>query len=153
MQTFLPYPDFSASAACLDYRRLGKQRVEAKQLLQALFYPSGWSRHPACKMWKGRAHALAIYGLTCCEEWRKRGYQDNTASFFLDFLSSNSLSQEIWERPFWLGEWKFHRSHQSNLLRKKPEHYAQFGWGVPACLPYYWPTDAARDAPGAHRDR
>ncbi|HSR28205.1 MAG TPA: cytoplasmic protein, partial [Actinomycetes bacterium] len=27
MQTFLPFPDFAASARSLDQRRLGKQRV------------------------------------------------------------------------------------------------------------------------------
>ena len=36
MQTFLPYPDFTQSAKTLDYRRLGKQRVEAWQILNAL---------------------------------------------------------------------------------------------------------------------
>ena len=39
MQTFLPYPDFAASAAALDDRRLGKQRVEALQVLRALVRP------------------------------------------------------------------------------------------------------------------
>lgn len=34
MQTFLPYPDFARSAACLDRQRLGKQRLEAFQILQ-----------------------------------------------------------------------------------------------------------------------
>jgi len=34
MQTFLPFPDFAESAKCLDNRRLGKQRVEAKQILR-----------------------------------------------------------------------------------------------------------------------
>jgi hypothetical protein len=32
VQTFLPYPDFLASAAALDARRLGKQRVEAGEV-------------------------------------------------------------------------------------------------------------------------
>jgi hypothetical protein len=39
VQTFLPYPDFAASAAsaaALDSKRLGKQRVEALQVLRAL---------------------------------------------------------------------------------------------------------------------
>jgi len=36
VQTFLPYPDFKQSAACLDYRRLGKQRVEGVQILKAI---------------------------------------------------------------------------------------------------------------------
>ena len=36
MQTFLPYPSFTQSAACLDDKRLGKQRVECKRILLAL---------------------------------------------------------------------------------------------------------------------
>ena len=39
MQTFLPFADFARSAASLDMKRLGKQRVENLQLIQAL---SGW---------------------------------------------------------------------------------------------------------------
>jgi hypothetical protein len=39
LQTFLPYPDFAASAQALDQRRLGKQRVEALQVLRALTTP------------------------------------------------------------------------------------------------------------------
>ena len=36
VNTFLPYPDFVKSAKALDYKRLGKQRVEAWQILRAL---------------------------------------------------------------------------------------------------------------------
>jgi hypothetical protein len=36
MQTFLPYPDFKKSIKALDYRRLGKQRVEAYQIIRTL---------------------------------------------------------------------------------------------------------------------
>lgn len=36
MQTFLPFSDFKKSAESLDYRRLGKQRVECLQILAAL---------------------------------------------------------------------------------------------------------------------
>ena len=47
MQTFLPYPDFSESAAHLDRKRLGKQRAETVQVLRALTVPGyGWRRHP-----------------------------------------------------------------------------------------------------------
>ena len=43
MQTFLPYPDFIASARVLDSKRLGKQRVEALQVLRGLIRPGyGW---------------------------------------------------------------------------------------------------------------
>lgn len=51
MQTFLPYKSFAESAACLDNKRLGKQRVEVLQILKALHNPSyGWQNHPAVKM-------------------------------------------------------------------------------------------------------
>lgn len=36
MQTFLPYEDFTESARVLDYKRLGKQRVEGLQLIQII---------------------------------------------------------------------------------------------------------------------
>ncbi len=36
MITFLPYPNFFDSAACLDRARLGKQRIEAYQILKDL---------------------------------------------------------------------------------------------------------------------
>jgi len=35
MQTFLPYADFARCAEVLDPRRLGKQRVEALQIMRA----------------------------------------------------------------------------------------------------------------------
>ncbi len=63
MQTFLPYPDFEASARVLDDRRLGKQRVEALQVLRALTRAQyGWKHHPAVRMWAGHEEALAAYG-------------------------------------------------------------------------------------------
>jgi len=54
MQTFLPYVNFAESAKCLDYRRLGKQRVEAKQILDVLNgKTTAWQNHPCVKAWKG----------------------------------------------------------------------------------------------------
>ena len=35
MQTFLPYDNFEESASVLDWKRLGKQRVEAMQIVNA----------------------------------------------------------------------------------------------------------------------
>ena len=61
MQTFLPYSCFKQTANCLDYRRLGKQRVEAFQILNILedITPnSRWKTHPAVLMWKGYENAL-----------------------------------------------------------------------------------------------
>ena len=54
MQTFLPYKTFKQSAQVLDNKRLGKQRVEAYQILRALCGESkGWVHQPATVMWRG----------------------------------------------------------------------------------------------------
>jgi len=66
MQTFLPYSSFIESVRCLDRQRLGKQRVEALQILNALNGKSkGWTNHPATKMWCGYEEALCLYKDLC----------------------------------------------------------------------------------------
>lgn len=133
MQTFLPYPSFTESAKALDRQRLGKQRVEAMQILKVLAgETSGWAHHPAVQMWKGHESALAAYGWTMCAEWKRRGYRDNLTPFF-DAYAWGGRS------PAWLGDPALHASHRSNLLRKYPEWYGQYGWTEPNTLPYVWP--------------
>ena len=62
MQTFLPDPDFERTARILDDRRLGKQRVEVLQILNAMHRTSGgWVNHPATRMWRGFEPALVAY--------------------------------------------------------------------------------------------
>jgi len=70
VQTFLPYPDFKESARSLDYRRLGKQRVEVLQLLNSFYKPDykGWKNHPCREMWRATPQALVEYGLVICKE-------------------------------------------------------------------------------------
>lgn len=141
MQTFLPYPDFTQSAQCLDMRRLGKQRVEAKQIYLALTQPGyRWQNHPAVKMWRGQAQALALYGHIVCIEWLNRGYRDTLSAFFMECLQKGTFDEKE-KRPSWFGNPDFHRSHQSNLLRKDFSHYHQFFPDVPTNLPYIWPSE------------
>lgn len=133
MQTFLPYPSFAMSASVLDRQRLGKQRVEAWQILQALNGQSkGWINHPAVKMWRGYEDALNYYGHVICCEWRKRGYKDRMMERF-------ALLPRV-KYPPWFGQNDFHAAHRSNLLRKNPEWYSRFGWSEPDNLPYVWPA-------------
>lgn len=137
MQTFLPYESFTESAKCLDYRRLGKQRVEAYQILRALTGESkGWTNHPATKMWKGFEYALAEYGFDICGEWRQRGYKDTLMPKFYAFFAD----APDYTYPLWLGNEQFHASHRSNLLRKNKEFYSKYGWTEPDNLPYVWPV-------------
>lgn len=137
MQTFLPYPDFTESAAALDRLRLGKQRVEALQILRALTREDyGWKHHPAVKMWRGYEPALVAYGLAICEEWVARGGKDNCAAQ----IQAEGPAPSTAHLPAWVGDEQFHRAHRSALLRKDPDHYGpQFG-GEPDDLPYVWPS-------------
>ena len=135
MQTFLPYPDFQLSCQCLDWKRLGKQRIEAKTILNILQNPGkyrGWLHHPATLMWKGYENALQDYYNHALDEWLIRGYK-------------NSMSHEVIDSPLkmpnWMGEERFHASHRSNLLRKDPIYYSQFNWSESSDLPYFWPTE------------
>lgn len=131
MQTFLPQRSFSGAMRCLDYRRLGKQRVEAMQILNALEGKSkGWRNHPAVLMWKGHEASLRMYLRCSILEWKRRGYVNN--------MKVPPLSRCSKRTPPWLTR-SFILAHRSNLLRKDGAYYARFRWNVPADLPYLWP--------------
>ena len=132
VNTFLPYQDFVRSAKALDNKRLGKQRVEAWQILRAIMgQTKGWVNHPASKMWRGHERALCEYGIAICDEWISRGYKDTMRERFIA-VHSELVNTGL---PEWLGNSDVHRSHQSNLKRKDADHY-QFN--VDADLPYLW---------------
>lgn len=159
MQTFLPYEDFAQTAAALDYRRLGKQRVEAYQILQTLQTLRGldqrstedgnkglgWAKHPAVLMWKGHEPTLVRYALTMCAHWRYRGYTDRMYDRILDefpFWKPRPPDDDP-RPPPWLGFPTFHYTHRANLVRKNPEYYSEKFPDVDPDLagrvPYMWP--------------
>lgn len=128
MQTFVPCSTFEACARVLDYRRLGKQRVEAQQILNALAHGGGWSNHPATRMWKGYEPALRMYLRTMILEWMKRGYQN---TMYVPPATRYRLP------PWWGGP--IHLSHRKALLHKDYDHYRQYFRGKPE-LNYHWPV-------------
>ena len=140
MQTFLPVPSFVRSASLLDYRRLGKQRVEAYQIIRILTGVSnarGWTTHPAVKMWDGYSPLLMSYFNACVDEWVRRGYKNTMSKYNIGEIPFCPL-------PWWHGDEEFHKSHQSNLVRKDPEFYSVRFPGVPPDLPYLWPENETR---------
>lgn len=138
MQTFLPYPDFAASAAALDDRRLGKQRVEVLQVLRALRRPVyGWKNHPAVRMWRGHEAALAAYGVAVCREWRARGHADTCEDKILAELGAAPADDPV--PPPWLGDERLHASHRASLVAKDPDWYAPRFGDLPP-VPYWWPV-------------
>lgn len=137
MQTFLPYEDFRESVRSLDDKRLGKQRVEAYQIISALTGRprkdgkpyKGWVNHPCTIMWGGNITALKLYYNRTIEEWVRRG--------FVNTMVFEEITGKV-ELPDWLGCEPFHSSHRSNLLRKDPLHYSQFNWDESSGDPYVW---------------
>ncbi|MGX1365201.1 hypothetical protein RKD19_000560 [Streptomyces canus] len=158
MQTFLPHPDFRRTALLLDRRRLGKQRVEALQVLRGLTVPGyGWRRHPAVRMWAGYEEALVRYGLEICRVWREHGHQDSCAASLVAGLAAahpgtavrdQAALASAGELPPWHGDEAFHESHRSALVRKEPEVYGVLFPGVPDDLPYVWPASDRERQPG-----
>jgi len=138
MQTFLPYQEFDKSAQVLDYKRLGKQRLEAMQLVNSILklkqnpdLKVGWHNHPARKMWIGYLDGLKHYCNIMVDEWVKRGYNNTMTKYSLP---------DSFDLPTWLGDHKVHSSHRANLLRKDFNFYSKFGWTESPETPYYWPV-------------
>ncbi|WP_200947774.1 MSMEG_6728 family protein [Phycicoccus sp. Root101] len=153
MQTFLPYADFERSARALDHKRLGKQRVETIQVIRALTRPGyGWANHPAVLMWRGFEEALGRYGFTCCQAWAELGFGDTCALTIatdlraagVDTVRTQPELAAAEAMPPWLGDEAVHRSHQSALVRKAPEHYRPLFPDIPDDLPYVWPVRSLR---------
>lgn len=137
MQTFLPLPNFYQSLWTLDPKRLGNQiYLEAKIIVNG-----GWPNHPISKMWKGYEWQLCTYcleGLRVLANKHNRNYPHWEDYFFE--LQKTFTNKSL---PPWIGFKPLHLSHQSNLVRKNPNHYKQF---IPNLfsvkslieLPYIW---------------
>ena len=152
MQTFLPYSNFIKTFEVLDYKRLGKQRVEAMQLLNILTgiqKTKGWINHPATLMWKGYENALSLYHDMCIVEWVSRGYKNNME---LRFFKNSNIDKEalknfkFTDMPWWMNNEEMHRSHRARLIEKDEDFYLRkfpndkgFNNGN-----YFWPVNETK---------
>jgi len=136
------------SAQMLDRQRLGKQRVEGMQLLNAITrlhigVPAehvGWSNHPAIKMWRNPhgvfMPALIDYTQACIDEWVLRGFK-NTISLdvYRNFVDTHR-SRMTAHRPHFSDA--MYESHRCRLAQKKPEHYVDMFTLFDLPLPDDW---------------
>jgi hypothetical protein len=119
VNTFIPYSNFRKVAKVLDWKRLGKQRVEAKQIINILDNKTdtkGWRSHPVVKMWVGYVDALKYYYNIIVAEWIKRGYQNNMPFY--------KLPNKV-KMPWFVKCKAINYSHQASLIRKYPEYYSK----------------------------
>lgn len=141
---FFIYPDIQATAKTLDRERLGKQRVEAKQIIDVLerydqgvdISKMGWANHPALKSWMGFTNPLKVYFNVIVREWIHRGYVNNMPLYAVDeslykivpchFDGHKLIFEQAFDQysfPFWVSFPPFYLSHQASLCRKNPSYY------------------------------
>ena len=176
MQTFLPVgPPYSvlqhlsifcilelcfrASLAVLDNRRIGKQRVEALQLIKAIelrakakqYDPNdiaayfkdkglrrpGWISHVCTLMWEDHLEALKLYMNCAIKEWCTRKNKDGRPTKNTMKLVHVDTSK-ITRLPPFIGDDEFHAVHRSNLIYKDAEYYGQALWTEEPCTGYIW---------------
>lgn len=144
MQTFLTDLDFAKTARQLDSKRLGKQRVEAWQIFQAIRNGTGWKNHPCVKMWAGYTKLLLCYQGFICDEWVRRGYKQTM------FQGNSAVTLSDSDIPYWIKDESVFEtlitSHKSNLIRKDSKFYVPKFGNLRADLPYYWPESSPEKA-------
>lgn len=136
MQTFLPVPDFWGSATLLDRGRLGKQRLETMQIMQALTglrcddgtgepvphpAPPSVEKHWVTALWRGHELALWRYQREVVREWVSRGYRDACWAKTDRLFRAAGMPGD--DRPPWLGDEEFHAQHRARLVAKDPGLY------------------------------
>ena len=140
MQTFMTHDNYVDTAKSLDTKRLGKQRVEAYQILKALrgdYDKTGaWVNHPATVMWRNHQYELALYGLTISVEFYERGFDGYSMMMKFTDICNDLQSGNRESYPWWVTNELLLTTHQSNLMRKDSSYYA---FDVPANIPYVWP--------------
>jgi hypothetical protein len=137
MQTFLPYADITKSLMSLDNKRLGKQRVETHQIINAITGRpkldgtpyKGWLNHPCSVMWRDYVPYLKFYFNASLTEWVRRGFENN--------MKYEDITEKL-VKPHWFGFEDFHSSHRANLLKKEPEFYKKYNWIENPQDPYVW---------------
>ena len=131
VNTFAVSASVQECAKSLDYRRLGKQRVEAYQIWKVIKgYSNGWRHHPVVKSWVGYSCALAMYTNAMIDEWVARGYNNTMKKL-------PHCKNPVF--PWWWGWKAVMLSHRASLNRKMPEYYS-FEVGEYQKHGYVWPS-------------
>lgn len=115
MNVFTPYPDPLETAKCLDKRRLWKQIIECRQILDVLRGKSeAWMNHPISKMYLGYDGWLESY-LECLVLYREGN---------LEGAQEKSIKCLELQPPFLTDD--YCDNMKRRLYTKAPDLYPQF---------------------------
>ena len=111
----MPYPEPIKVAQCLDAKRLNKQIIECRQILDAIDGTGkGWFNHPVVNMYKSHRDWLFYY-MNCLD-----CYQKGLINYAQDW---DEWANE--KKPLFLTS-DLCDQHKRRLYTKNPEHYKQF---------------------------
>lgn len=102
------------TALALDKRRLNKQIIECKQILDALQGNEAWGRHPAVLQYRGHEQWLRHY-MTCLNSVMCGAYD-------VAKIASNEADEV---RPYWHCK-EYYEQMKRRLFEKDEEHYKQW---------------------------
>lgn len=138
MQTFLPVQDLWGSATLLDRGRLGKQRSETMQIMEALtgirvnketlelehFEPKpSIAKHWVTSMWRGHEYWLLCYQGAVTSEWEARGYRDTCWDKTHRVYKASGLESAA--EPEWWHDPEVFKQHRDRLFTKDPITYSE----------------------------
>lgn len=157
MQTFLTDFDHSVTARSLDQKRLVKQLLEGRQIMEVLTKPeyyraedqrirvTPWAHHPAIMMWRGSVPYLGDYLNAIADEMKRRGYETSKNMSVINAVLSKNHNGEV---PWWMERQDVFaniiNTHRVSLFKKDSDYYSQWSdvSGDVCCARcnYFWPS-------------
>ena len=129
MQIFIVGTPYETAEA-LDVRRINKQIIENKQIMDAILGTGkGWFNHPVVKSYKNHFHWLYYYNL--CLFWYQRGCKD---------MAKKMSEQAMAFKP------NFHTQEYFNQMKrrlytKNNQYYSQWAELGESYCNWYWSDD------------
>ena len=138
VNVFITSTNLEECARNLDYRRLGKQRLECIEIIEG----DSWKNHPCYLMWKNNKEALKIYFNHILREWISRGFQNSLAFYSIDeskaqfyditydentyltTISNPKINENSILFPKWFCWKPLILSQRASLLRKDEVYYS-----------------------------
>ena len=142
---WLPYANVTNSVQALSDDDLIEQIRQCELLVQMLAEEATDSRLLVVQMWRGYETCVVTYLLQACQEFDRRAPRWKHLTL--------ALVRRVWLRaegvgwprgkpmPRWFGSRLVHMSHQSQLMRRRPTHYARQWPTVPLDMPLLWPCN------------
>jgi len=127
VNVFIPLSDPHEIAKVLDDRRLGKQRVEAKQIITIISgqaKSNAWANHPVVLMWKDHLEELKYYYDVMILEWVGRGFKNTMPLYGIYQIPTSAHKRP--KMPWFMYCKPVLLSHQASLLRKNYAHYHKY---------------------------